>query len=392
MPSVLRTLMNLLGYVLAFWVVFRYWKQIGSIFLKDMILVLMLGVSVLSILWAVEPETTIESVRALLRTTILGIYFTALYSPSDQRKLLFKILLLWGLGSLFAAAIPGYGITASGKHAGDLVGLFSFKNSSGEYMSLAAILSLSVFLIEKENRKLSLISLVVAPMMVLWSGSVTSLMALFAAFSILPLYFFSNLSFRSRTVLYIVVFTFGISGILLVSANLETIVVDWLGKDLTFTGRSSLWEAIIRQGLERPVLGFGLGGFWDTEYAVSAAFENAWPSLPKTGMFLDGLHSHNGFIEIFVQLGFVGLCLSLTHFVFLFFRLVRLCFSKKNRESLWMLQFLILIFFINLTEAGSILEPSALSWLLYVDISLAFRQLNLKDACDYNSDQSRETI
>ncbi|MEM9163235.1 MAG: O-antigen ligase family protein [Cyanobacteria bacterium P01_F01_bin.4] len=375
-PPIIRKFMNLLGYIIMLLVLIRHWKRIMYISSKDILLIVMLTLSALSIFWAAVPDATAESVRALMRTTIIGMYFAVCYSPLKMRKLLTKLLAIWGITSLMAAAVPGYGIVASGNHAGNLVGIFSFKNTLGQSMGLAAIMASIAWISGQGNRLVPKISLVIALGMVFLSGSKTSLVSLVFAFSITPLYFFSRQRFKVRALLYTVAVLFGIGSVLFVSTNLELVVVDWLGKDLTFTGRFDLWAAVVRQGMERPWLGYGHGGFWNTAYAINAAVEKGWPPLPQTGVYLDSLHSHNGFVEIFVQLGVVGLVLAIAHFAILFSRYVVVALTQKDLESLWMLQYLIMIAVVNLTEAGTMLAPASFEWILYVAIALSLVRQN----------------
>ena len=377
MPTAVHKLTNLLGYALTLFVCLRHGRKLLSVSLKDVLLLSMVLLAVFSISWAASPEFTTTKVRALLRTTILSVYFAAFYTPIEQRKFISKILVVWGAASLLAALIPGYGIVSAGKHAGNLVGIFSFKNSLGGYMALAAIMSLATLIANKENleERYSWMHrgvLVVASIMVLLSGSKTSIAALAISLCVVPFYLFSRYSFRIKVLLYLLGAGIGTGAVVLVAANVETIVVDWLGKDLSLTGRLPLWQAIIRQGMERPWLGYGHGGFWNTEYALNAAFENQWPRLPNTGLYLEGMHSHNGFIEIFLQLGLIGLALSVVHFLIIFSRLFIMACIKKDLERLWMLQTLLLMSVVNFSEAGSILEPSNILWVLYVSMSLSF--------------------
>lgn len=378
-PPTIRRLANLAGYVIALFVFIRHWKQLIRVSLTDIVLLLMFSFAMLSVFWAFVPDDTLISVRALLRTTIIGTYFGACFSSADQRKIISKILFLWGVASLLAAFVPGYGIVSGGGHAGNLVGIFSFKNSLGVSMALATIMAFTAFINGQGNRLVIKLSLLIAPIMVFMSGSKTSLVALFAAFSILPFYFFSRQYFKVKTALY--AFTGSVSVIVTLvffynyETILETVVVDWLGKDLTFTGRFPLWAAIVRQGLERPILGFGHGGFWNTEYGLNVGFsKGGWPPLPKTGLYLETMHSHNGFVEVFVQLGIIGVILALAHFLILLVRLNFLTFIQKDSESLWMLQTVILMFVVNLTEASNILAASSFDWILYVAIALSSAQ------------------
>jgi O-antigen ligase len=65
-----------------------------------------------------------------------------------------------------------------------------------------------------------------------------------------------------------------------------------LGRDSTLTERTVNWAALVPVAMSRPLLGHGIGGFWTSD---------------KIGKFY--YPAHNGFLEIVLVLGLVGLLL-----------------------------------------------------------------------------------
>jgi len=75
-------------------------------------------------------------------------------------------------------------------------------------------------------------------------------------------------------------------------------LVQGIGRNSTFTGRTILWEAVLRTA-EDPVLGSGYESFWLGE------------RVEKVGA-ITGQHpneAHNGYLEIYANLGWVGVVL-----------------------------------------------------------------------------------
>ena len=75
-------------------------------------------------------------------------------------------------------------------------------------------------------------------------------------------------------------------------------VLKALGKDPSLTGRTDIWDALMREVAERPWTGFGYQAFWGKD-SVPAAFiraETQWP-VPS---------AHNGWIDLLIQLGWPG--------------------------------------------------------------------------------------
>jgi exopolysaccharide production protein ExoQ len=69
----------------------------------------------------------------------------------------------------------------------------------------------------------------------------------------------------------------------------------YLGRDSTLTGRTDIWGSILPFLKNRLVLGLGFGGFWTSE-TVKAA--------------LDVNETHNGYLEVILNIGIVGLLLA----------------------------------------------------------------------------------
>jgi O-antigen ligase len=86
--------------------------------------------------------------------------------------------------------------------------------------------------------------------------------------------------------------------------SLKALVAQSQGKGSDLAGRDLIWSETIRLGMENPVLGSGYGGFW-----VDKLFDRLDPGIDN-----HPLQAHNGYIETFANLGFVGvglMCLFL---------------------------------------------------------------------------------
>lgn len=64
-----------------------------------------------------------------------------------------------------------------------------------------------------------------------------------------------------------------------------------LNRDSELTGRNNIWEFLVPQAMQKPILGHGYGGFW-TEEIKRASY--AYPA-------------HNGYLETLLATGFMGL-------------------------------------------------------------------------------------
>ncbi|MGV8970516.1 MAG: O-antigen ligase family protein [Microbacteriaceae bacterium] len=103
---------------------------------------------------------------------------------------------------------------------------------------------------------------------------------------------------RRRTVVYL-----SLSGVIVIGATLAVVlrsqILGALGKSDDLTGRLDIWDAVIGLASERPVFGWGWVSFW-------APWVDPFDSLiVKSGV--RQLHAHNAWLDIWLQLGIIGL-------------------------------------------------------------------------------------
>jgi O-antigen ligase len=69
----------------------------------------------------------------------------------------------------------------------------------------------------------------------------------------------------------------------------------------SLSGRTSLWAQLLRYAAERPVLGYGVGGFWGPRHVQAVYAAQRWPAAD----------AHSTYLEQLLDLGAVGLGLFL---------------------------------------------------------------------------------
>jgi exopolysaccharide production protein ExoQ len=77
-------------------------------------------------------------------------------------------------------------------------------------------------------------------------------------------------------------------------------LVESVGRDSTLTGRTDLWKILLTVN-EHPLLGAGYESFW-----LGERLEKIWAMLPWRAN-----EAHNGYLEVFLNLGLVGLAILL---------------------------------------------------------------------------------
>lgn len=96
----------------------------------------------------------------------------------------------------------------------------------------------------------------------------------------------------TTTLTFLILFLIGYGTITPMLGKLSLIdVSSVMGREEHLTGRSDVWKALVPVAMSRPILGHGFEGFWTT--SAREAFD------------ISG--AHNGFLDILLNLGFVGL-------------------------------------------------------------------------------------
>jgi exopolysaccharide production protein ExoQ len=152
------------------------------------------------------------------------------------------------------------------------------------------------------------------------------------------------------------------------TSSLMSTVSGKLGRDATFTGRTEIWEVLTPFALQEPFLGHGYGGFW-SEGTIAKAEVN---------------EAHNGYLEVILELGFVGLCL-LFGLVISYCQKLRHQLRQQGRFE-WAafgLCVLIMLILHEVTEA-SFLAASDLIWMSLVYVCIANDGIDAAVSVDHN--------
>jgi len=143
-----------------------------------------------------------------------------------------------------------------------------------------------------------------------------------------------------------------------------------LGKDATLTGRTFIWDGIMRQIRTRPNTGFGYGVVWSTE--------GPWTPLAKI-VAVAGFrpyHAHSTWLEMWLGMGLPGLVLW--GLVVLETWLKSLWRAFRGDGGYFALPFLAIFTLSSLTESIGLIWND-LRWCLLVTVIV---KLSLKDDAD----------
>jgi exopolysaccharide production protein ExoQ len=133
-----------------------------------------------------------------------------------------------------------------------------------------------------------------------------------------------------------------------------------LGKDPTMTGRLPIWQECLHFVGMKPFLGYGYGAFWTVTSHPARLIREAvdWDTLP---------HAHNGYIDLLLALGVVGLLLYAAVNSAAGWRAVLHVREYSDADAMWPLAFLCVTLLYQLDEA-SIISANQLIWILFSSV------------------------
>jgi exopolysaccharide production protein ExoQ len=136
------------------------------------------------------------------------------------------------------------------------------------------------------------------------------------------------------------------------------IVTGALGRDSGLTGRTDIWKAVIPMA-RNPIIGTGFESFWNSTVKEQRR-------LAETRKFMYGnlVSAHNGFIDVYLNLGLVGVGLIVMVLID-GYRRVGAAFRRDPETGSLILAYVVIIPLYNITEAGfRLFQPMWISFLL----------------------------
>ena len=288
----------------------KYYLDLVALLLqKNPGLCLYLFLIFLSFAWSDTPVYTLKYSLIWLGATIFSTYITKQYSYRE-----ISILLRWCsvvtaiLSTFYSKFKPAIGINPA---KNSWQGIIDHPNKLAALMALSAILWGLEAIENPKNRWLSigvvLYSLFVLQMTESGGGKIQFLIGTIAVLSVR---FLKKLPFQWSLFFIVLFLILSINGFIIITNNLEAIIVDGLGKDITLTGRTPLWTYLFAEKIpKRPWLGYGFHGFWQPWRGADNPAANHISGelrMPSGSGYWTPPHSHNGFVEIIIDLGLIG--------------------------------------------------------------------------------------
>ncbi|MFH7241640.1 MAG: O-antigen ligase family protein [Spirulina sp.] len=315
----------------------------------------------ISYFWSAMPDQTIAASMRMIGTTFFGIYLASRFTLREQLRL---ICYMFGLSIVlsifFIILLPKYGVMG-GVHAGSMRGIYTHKNMFGKAM----VLSVAAFLIYAKSARPGnwwpWVGVGSSFALVILSDSSSSLLNGIMLMSIVLSTQVIQLRGKDLifSLLLLAAVIFALTQWFLPMAQA---VVEALGKDMTLTGRTDIWPMSLAKIQERPWLGYGFNGFWHglNGESLDMILAVRW-RVPS---------SHNGFLDLWLDLGFVGFSLF---FLLLWNSIIKIVFILRHQFNwvyVWPLALLVYTVIVNLTETA-LISQNSLGWVLFIAVTLS---------------------
>ena len=243
-----------------------------------------------------------------------------------------------------------------------LQGIFNQKNNLGEAMAVAILVNLYLPAKSRRGRILKGLWLCLFLTLLILSRSATSLISLCAAILIVQAY--QKIRRSMRVPLGVVLI--GIAGAVVVAGIImadDTLLSSILGRSTDLTGRTELWSLVTGMILKRPLFGYGYSSFWQgaSPESLDIARHIGW--APE--------YSHNGYLELALSIGIVGLLLFSVVFGKGLARAIHAAESRDEEShpiNMWPLAFFVYFTVHNMAEC-TILWQNCLEWPMFVSIA-----------------------
>jgi exopolysaccharide production protein ExoQ len=342
--------------------------QLSTFVLNNRWIVAFLAFTLISVVWSDFPLIAFKRWIKILGHPIMALIVLTDPDPVEAVKWLLKRIayVLIPLSICFIKYFPQYGRGFDAWSGGaSNMGVATTKNQLG---CLCLILGIFFFwntlqALRIKNRKTKRNELIVNIGFFALNGwllsqasSATSLAMMILGIVVIWL---SGLSFvNKRYIGAYIIATVLLFAALEPVAGIYGTVVRGLGRNLTLTGRTELWETVLKLQKD-PIFGTGFESFW-----LGSRLETIWSQET-----FRPLQAHNGYIETYLNLGWAGIVLLIGQFVGTFQK-IQGELLKRFEFGRLRLGFLLAIILYNYTEAAFV--ATSFVWTMFFLIAVDY--------------------
>lgn len=364
-PHLLYQLVMLLLTATGLYLIWPLRKEIIAKLRRAPLLLLLVFWMLASLVWTVAPGNRVAVVAALTTSSIYGLYLSVMITRRD----VLRVLLLTALSVMlisFAYTYTFYAHSWAFPGVKMMAGLYSNKNLLIRIACFAAPLAVLLLYLradrtDRPDTRWEKAAWLAVLLLALWMATqyyaFTAKVALFAAATSVLVIAGSS---RSQRMLWVVMFAS------LVLFSLLTVffrdIIDLARETSGLQNRLYHWQQMVEHSSASTWFGAGLGGYWDRGTGLWGELELLAPLR----------HGHNGFIDIWLDLGLIGLALFVLNLIVLVLRSVRFPLSDLSPWTYYGMATLCVFIIYNVTESSILPTNSAntFMWAIFVILIL----------------------
>jgi exopolysaccharide production protein ExoQ len=332
-----------------------FYRRIASACLAMPLMLVLPIYATMSSLWSQDAGLSLRGGVSLLVSTLFAFYFVIAFSQRQQME----IVLLTGFCIVAASIVialfwPRFGLDHQ-LHEGAWQGLFTQKNVCAGVTLFLLTPALALPSRHRYGQAIRALYIALCLLVILMTQSRTGW-----AITLIYLAFTSGLrvlgKFERKDMLPLVVLIFAAFAILVMGAlQYPSIFLSMISRSDSISGRSEIWTAIVASILRHPIGGYGFDAFWSLLHGEASNI------FASTGWVVTG--AHNGFLNVGLELGLVGIALVLATFVLAFRHACQTFHTRRSSYVDWCIGIVFLTFIYNLDER-TLMAPQYLLWIL----------------------------
>jgi O-antigen ligase len=315
-------------YCVAFFLLMRRPIAMVDTARDDLLLLAMFLLPVASVVWSVDKSVSFRRVVALVMTGVYCIYIARRLSPRDFLRYLLLALFLGGIMSLAYTVIdPRDAIEHSAVNTGSWKGVYGHKAILGRIAALAVTVSVYVRPRHVWEGPMRWATIAMFIFLSVESQSRASWLMMLGGIGFMVLIAIVRNRRLSSGIKLTVAVLCGLAFVGLVATSWDYLLAD-VGRDATYSGRTTLWTgAIAVANAHHPILGAGYRAFWTATGAAGVRdYIQDWFRVPS--------HGHNGYLDVWLELGYAGVALFAVFLVAMIVRLTRRIL-REPAEPVW---------------------------------------------------------
>ena len=330
---------------------------------KNWFVLIFILLALCSIVWSSNKDASIYKGISLIGCSAIAAYTGLAYSNKNLFRGLWWFFVILSIASFtLGVFVPTIGTHIGYPYFGAWRGIFWSKNYMGPILAIGNLVFLFNIVLSRKKILLLLTNILfylLTALLVILSKC-ASAMIIFAILNLGFLLVLAWLKWKGslKKTHYLVGAIVAIFLIVLIILNLN-FFFGLVGRDSTLTGRYPLWSFLIHTGwANHPIVGNGFGATWETNnfrYATEIA----------VGWKLPPLVSDNGYIDIFLDLGLVGIILSIGMILVSLYRVIRHAFKEQNLTSFFPLFLVTFVIIVNI-DLSFFLNLETFAWFLMI--------------------------